>query len=226
MSKPSLISLRPVTISAIWAIAPNAFVISFPRWFEFEAGQVVGIGLHAEDDARIYSIASGMHEQEAEILFDIKPEGYLTPKLADCKPGDTIFVSEPFGSFLGTKEAAWWIAAGTGIAPYRSMLRSGFGAGKWMIHGSRSKDNFYFSEEFSAAMGHHYVRCLSKPEEELPSDFQAFKGRVTDFLGTFDLLEKSLQYYLCGSAEMVIDCRELLLEKKVPYGNILAEVYF
>ena len=226
MAKPSLIQLKPVAISSIRPIAGNAYVLSFRRTFEFEAGQVVGIGLHEADDARIYSIASGIGEDQVDILFDVKPEGYLTPQLAGCKAGDILYISEPFGSFLGTKDPAWWIAAGTGIAPYRSMLRSGFGKGKWLIHGSRTLENFYFSEEFSAALGHHYVRCLSKAEEGTDTDFPAFWGRVTDFLGTFDLLEKNLQYFLCGSAEMVIDCRELLLEKKVPYGNILAEVYF
>ncbi len=228
MGKTSLIQLNPVTISRMLEIAPNAFLLSFPRSFEFEAGQVIGVGLSKFDDARIYSIASGTKEDQIDILFDIKAEGYLTPKLASFKAGDTLFVSEPFGSFHGSENTAWWIASGTGIAPYRSMLRSGFGGGKWVIHGSRTEASFYFADEFSNAFGHHYVRCLSQkniPSDAMP-DKQIFKGRVTQFLETFDILQKELQYFLCGSAEMVIECRELLLEKKVPYGNIMAEVYF
>ena len=34
------------------------------------------------------------------------------------------------------------------------------------------------------------------------------------------------KYYLCGSAEMVVECREILLGKGIAFSNIVAEIYF
>jgi len=215
------ISLKPVTISHITAISRDAYVLSFPRSLEFQAGQVIAIGLNEEDDPRVYSIASGCDDPMIDILFNIKPEGHLTPSLARMKAGDTIWISQAFGSFLGNTGPACWIAAGTGIAPFRSMLRSGQFMDKTMIHGGRYLDSFYFSSEFSAVLGEKFVRCCS---QEIAKD--TYHGRVTAYLESMTDLPEDMSYYLCGSAEMVIECREILLLKGIAFMNIHSEVYF
>jgi ferredoxin--NADP+ reductase len=35
-----------------------------------------------------------------------------------------------------------------------------------------------------------------------------------------------VKYYLCGKALMVVEVRDLLIEKGVDYANIIAEIYF
>ncbi len=223
MARPRSIQANPYTVVRNLEITPGSYLLSVPRDFDFKAGQVVGIKLEADEDARVYSIASGEKDPEIELLFNVKPGGYLSPRLAALRPGDTLFMSQPFGSFLGTTKSAWWIASGTGIAPYRSMLRSGYGTDKFLMHGSRYPDDSYFRDEFEQALGHHYIRCISQGEI---SGKGMFAGRVSDFIKTFDLLDPQQIYYLCGRAEMVIDCREELLKKGVGYGQIVAEVYF
>ena len=39
-------------------------------------------------------------------------------------------------------------------------------------------------------------------------------------------LDPVLKYYLCGSAEMVVDTRDILIEKGIPFENIVSEIYF
>ena len=85
-------------------ISPGVHVISFLRDFEFVPGQVVKIAIDKTVAPRIYSICSGNKENEIRILFNIKDDGYLTPKLATFIPGDQILVSQPYGTFPGTKE--------------------------------------------------------------------------------------------------------------------------
>ena len=104
-------------------ISPGVFVLSYRRKHEFIPGQVVKIALDREQPPRIYSICSGNHEKEIRILFNIKEDGYLTPKLAALVPGDRLLVSKPYGSFTGTAGPAFWIATGTGIAPFYSMFQ-------------------------------------------------------------------------------------------------------
>lgn len=41
-----------------------------------------------------------------------------------------------------------------------------------------------------------------------------------------DTLPRNYMYYLCGGGMMVIDVRDLLIEKGIPFGNILSEIYF
>ncbi len=202
-------------------IAPNVYLLSFKRDFNFKAGQWIAISLKKEKNPRLYSIASGTQNEEINILYDIKPDGALTPNMATLKKGDVIYVSEADGSFYGNNESAWWIAAGTGIAPFRAMLESGFGKNKKLLQGSRTLNKFYFQKEFLNALGNNYIRCCSQEKGN-----GIFEGRVTDYLKKLDYLPSNEKYYLCGSSEMVVDTRDLLVSKGVPFGNIIAEIYF
>lgn len=201
-------------------ISPGVHVISFARNFDFLPGQVVKIGIDTEHPPRIYSICSGNTEDEVRILFNIKEDGFLTPKMAAMIPGDKLLVSKPYGSFLGTGEPAWWIATGTGIAPFYSMFRSGMKQDKKLIHGVSYLNQFYFEDELEWELGENYVRCCSRE-----SSCDVVPGRVTQYLAGLDNLP-DVKYYLCGKALMVVEVRDLLIEKGVRYENILAEIYF
>lgn len=219
-SKPN-VKFKSVTILSNTEISPNVFLLSFKRDFDFRAGQVLGIAVSPNDDARLYSIASGENDLTIDLLYNIKPGGKLTPNLAILKPGDTLWITVPFGTYSGSDEPAYWIAAGTGIAPFYSMYRSGMGGNKTLIHGSRTLDAFYFSEKLVDDFGPRYVRCCSQQEGE-----GVFHGRVTQFLENSDNLPEDQKYYLCGSAEMVVECRDILLSKGIPFSHVVAEIYF
>jgi len=201
-------------------ISPGVHVISFKRDFDFAPGQVVKVAIDNSNPPRIYSICSGNKEQEIQILFNVKEGGYLSPKLATVIPGDKILVSKPYGSFLGTKEKAWWIATGTGIAPFYSMFKSGLAGNKKLIHGVRYLSQFYFEDNFEWVLKENYTRCCSQE-----SSCDVYPGRVTDFLKNMEQLP-DIKYYICGQALMVVEVRDLLIEKGIKYENILAEIYF
>jgi ferredoxin--NADP+ reductase len=155
------------------------------------------------------------------VLFNVKHDGHLTPKLAGMIPGMKIWATKPYGSFTDTKKPAWWIATGTGIAPFYSMFRSGMAENKTLIHGVRKLNQFYFEDELEWAMGDRYIRCCSQEES-----CNVFPGRVTKYLSERNDLPATINYYLCGKALMVVEVRDLLIAKGVPYQNILAEIYF
>ncbi len=219
-SKPN-VKFQPVTILSNSEIAPNVFILSFKRNFDFRAGQVLGLAQSPADDARLYSIASGENDANINILYNIKPGGKLTPNLAILKPGDILWITVPFGTYAGAAEQAYWIAAGTGIAPFISMHRSGLGGNKTLIHGSRTLDGFYFRESLTADFGNRYVLCCSQEEGE-----GVYPGRVTQYLEELADLPTDQKYYLCGSAEMVVECREILLARGISFSHIVAEIYF
>ncbi len=201
-------------------IAGDVFVLSLERKFDFTAGQVVGIHFEPRPDARLYSIASGQNDKELKILFNVQPGGLLTPRLAACKKGDFLYVSTPFGWFTCNNEPAWWIASGTGIAPFASMFHSGLSENKTLVHGGRNKESFYFQKDFKI-MNERYIRCCSGEFKE-----GLYHGRLTRFLENHEDLPVSQTYYLCGRVEMIVEVRDILLNKGIPYRNILSEIYF
>ncbi len=202
-------------------IAPGAYLLSFRRTFEFQPGQVVAISVAAETKPRLYSIASGNRDPEVRILYNIKPGGTLTPELAKLKPDDVIYVSEPFGKFLPDGNPVWWIATGTGIAPFASMLYSGVEKVQRVIHGCRFASGFYFDKDFQQRFGDRYTRCVSREHAE-----DLFHGRVTDYLRQLPSIETNASYYLCGSSEMVVEVRDILIERGVGFTQIIAEIFF
>lgn len=208
-------------ISAVNRIAPDVYVLSFPRDFEFTAGQVVAIDIVPYGLPRLYSIASGEKEDTIDILFDEKSDGRLTPALSKLNQGDSVYVSEPFGTFSTAVGEAWWIASGTGIAPFVSMTRSGLAADKRLIHGGRYDENFYFAGLLEKLMPGNYIRCCSQQADSL-----YYKGRLTHWLKNQETLPTNIKFYLCGSAEMVVEVRDLLISKAVPFQNIISETYF
>ncbi len=212
--------LKEYRVTSNIEISPEVYVISVKRDFEFTPGQVVKLALDGESPPRIYSLCSGNQDSNASILFNIKEKGSLTPRLAKRRPGDKVLMSAPYGSFTGDEGPAWWISSGTGIAPYYSMLRSGLGMNKKLIHGVRFLNQFYFEDELARKMGDDYIRCCSR--ESAPG---IFGGRITTYIDHLENLP-DLNYYLCGSALMVVEVRDLLIARGVPYEKIVAEIYF
>ena len=201
-------------------ISPDVHLISFQRDFDFIPGQVVKIAADKTHPPRIYSICSGNSDYEVSILFNVKEDGFLTPKMAGMIPGDKILVSKPYGSFTGSKEKAWFIATGTGIAPFYSMIKSGLGKDITLVHGVKFLNQFYFEDELDEMLGESYIRCCSREKS-----CNTFPGRVTDYIEQQQNLP-DVKYYLCGQAHMVVDMRDLLISKEVKFENILSEIYF
>lgn len=202
-------------------IAPGIFILTFKRFSDFIPGQVVKITTNLAIAPRMYSIASASHDKNISIIYDIKPFGELTNILKDQTSGSELLVSLPFGQFFCKENDAWWIATGTGIAPFYSMAFSGNSFKNTLIHGVRRPEQFIFKEEFSEKLQSNYIRCCSGNKSD-----GAYFGRVTDYLEQLPHLPSDKKFYLCGSAEMVVDVRDILISRGVVYGNIFSEIYF
>ncbi len=221
MQKRKQKELYPVRVLSKKEIAPGVFTLETEKQFDFIPGQVVAIAMDKKEEPRLYSIASGNNANHIRILFDVNPEGLLTPGLAAIQPGDYLLMSSPFGRFLGTEEPAWWIATGTGVAPFISMAESGLGKNKTLLHGARTSGEFWFSDYFTETMQENYLRFASR--ETVPG---IQTGRLTQWLNMQSNLPTNIKYYLCGSANMVVEVRDILVSKGIPYENVIAEIYF
>ncbi|WP_297526539.1 ferredoxin--NADP reductase [Thiohalobacter sp.] len=97
----------------------------------FKAGQFVRVGLDLEGErvARPYSLVNAPGERPAEILFNVVPEGPLSPRLAELAPGDRLWIGPQANGFLVLDEipdadSLWLLATGTGLGPFLSILKT------------------------------------------------------------------------------------------------------
>ena len=202
-------------------VAPGTFLLRCARRADFQPGQVLGATTERAIAPRLYSIASGVDDDFFELLFDIVPNGLLTPRLARLAAGDRLFLSAPSGAFLDGDEPGAWLASGTGIAPFVSMARSGLAGNKLLVHGARGQSYFFFYDYLAQLMQERYLRCSSRDRAE-----GLYPGRLTAWVEAQAELPRTWRYLLCGSAEMVVEVRDLLLGRGLPFSSISGEIYF
>lgn len=114
-----------------WTDRLFSFRVTRPQSLRFRSGEFVMIGLL--DDAgkpllRAYSIASPSWDEELEFYSIKVPDGPLTSRLQHIRPGDQIILRpKPVGTLvldaLMPGERLWFLATGTGIAPFASLMR-------------------------------------------------------------------------------------------------------
>ena len=212
--------LQAVRVTQNVEVAPGIYRLSFPRSWEFIPGQCLALTMDPRRPSRFYSIARGAAEPLVEVLYDLVPDGELTPRLAVLAPGDEVFCSAPFGAFRDVEGPSCWIATGTGIAPFVSMARSRGAAGKLLLHGSRSVAGLVEKQMFTSLLGDRYVPCCTREAAE-----GVFPGRTTAWLAD-RRLPAAERFLLCGNSEMVVEARDILIGRGVPFTDVVAEIYF
>lgn len=200
-----------------------AFVIRLERnGMEFLPGQHIVAGIKGDYNTREYSIYSGAKDPYLEILVKEVPEGYLTRKLKKLAPGDKMNIYGPMGYFIIDPEKIKthqfvFIASGTGIAPFKSFIKSHKELDYKILHGIRYGEETYESSDYDSE---RYISCTSR------DDKGKFKGRVTDYLKQNDFSDNTL-FYFCGNSEMIFDAMQILSSKGiVERERMFNEVYF
>lgn len=209
-------------VENIKQLTENTFVLSLPQSrFKFEAGQHVSISIKGDYQSREYSIYSPENGKNLEVLVKEVEGGYFSPKLKHLKIGEHVEVHGPFGKFgLDTKNKDnhkhVFIASGTGIAPFHSIVKSNPGLDYSIIHGVRYLNEAYEIEEYDRE---RITVCTSRDKNG------DFSGRLTEFLKNTDF-EKNTSFYLCGNSDMIFDAMEILKSKGFNRESVTVEVYF
>lgn len=129
--KITLPDAQTVTQVRHWTERLFSFRVTRPRSLRFRAGEFVMLGLLGDNGRpllRAYSIASPTWDEELEFYSIIVPDGPLTSRLKDIKEGDEIILRpKPVGTLVHDAllpgKRIWFLATGTGIAPFASLVR-------------------------------------------------------------------------------------------------------
>jgi ferredoxin/flavodoxin---NADP+ reductase len=210
-------------VISVTHLTDSVFVLRLARnGLVFKAGQYIVLGFPGERIAREYSIYSAEQDEYIELLIREVDQGDMSRRLKQLSPGDKLEISGPFGFFVLTKQVIGadqpvvFVATGTGISPFRSMIRSYTGLDYTLLHGVRYRYEAYHRTAYDPA---RFILCLSG-EDRL--DYQ---GRVSDYLAEKQL-DRNALYYLCGNSAMVDDVTDILEVNGILPDQIKTEIFF
>jgi ferredoxin--NADP+ reductase len=207
-------------------VTSDTFVLRTERKdLKFEAGQLVSLGPRGLGVNREYSLYSSEKDPHLDFLIRKVQNGTVSLALSKLKKGDNVFILGPYSDFrlknLATsRRPLWFVATGTGIAPFCSMVRSNADLNYRMIHGVRTLGERYDHEQYAPD---RYIACIS--EDKISAGPGLYQGRVTEFLRTVELPENGM-FYLCGNNKMITDAYRLLRDRGVSSDDIQSEVFF
>ena len=109
----------------------HSIALDLPAWQGHRAGQHVDIRLTAPDGyqaQRSYSIASGPEDSRLVVTVERLDDGEVSPYLVDeLMVGDEVELRGPIGGYFVWERSfggpLLLIAGGSGVVPFRSMLR-------------------------------------------------------------------------------------------------------
>jgi ferredoxin-NADP reductase len=192
------------------------------------------------EDRRSYSISSApLLNEPLSITIKKIPNGEYSRKLVyHAKAGDELLTIGASGFFtlpadLSTYGQLFFIAAGSGITPIFSLIKTVLGqyAGirVVLIYSNRSKENTIFRKELEALAIQYKERFII--EWLFSTSLHLEKARLSKWL-----LEKLLQrylvlpaaanlFYLCGPYDFMRMATIELLEDGMPAANIRKEIF-
>src|SRR5580704_4726846 len=185
------------------------------RHFEFEAlgverlafvpGQFTSFTevIGGKEITRAYSMASAPSgTNRFELCLNRVEPGHLSPRLFGMQPGDCIQMRQPLGLFVLRQPPrdSIFVATGTGIAPFRSMLQAHLKASSsefTLLFGVRYESHLLYNEELKQMeLRYPHFRfwpTLTRPD----AAWKGRQGRVQAHLAEAIGARRDVDFYLC-----------------------------
>ena len=225
--------LQTVTQVTHWTDRLFSFRVTRPQSLRFRSGEFVMIGLAGDNGKpilRAYSIASPAWDEELEFYSIKVPDGPLTSRLQHIEVGQPIILRpKPVGTLvhdaLKPGKRLWFLATGTGFAPFASLLREPETWEKYdsvvMMHTCREAGELEYGRQLVADLRDdpligeligdklHYYPTTTR--EQSP-----FMGRITDNLTSGKVFaDLGLEGPLDPARDRAMVCGSLAFNKDV-----------
>ncbi|MEE2862243.1 MAG: ferredoxin--NADP reductase [Pseudomonadota bacterium] len=231
---------QTVTEVKHWTDSLFSFRVTRPASLRFRSGEFVMIGLPGDNGKpilRAYSIASPNWDDGLEFYSIKVPDGPLTSRLQHIKPGDQIILRpKPVGTLvldaLLPGKRLWFLATGTGIAPFASLMRDPETYERYeqvvMMHTCRTAEELVYGAELVDNLRHDpllaemYGEDFAKRLLYYPTTTREpspFMGRITDNLTSGKVLTdlnlppispETDRAMICGSLAFNVDVKAVL----------------
>jgi len=202
--------------------------------FRFLPGQFVNVTIELPDKGRArraYSIGSSPLDPDLVLTVKRMEPGLLSQYLCDeIKAGDVLHIRGPYGRFtLETAADAVFIAAGSGIVPFRSMwryiLQTRADMKCCLLYASRSLGHVIYRDELKALTQARIrvVHTFTRTDDPLWAGHsrRIDLEMIDEFVG--DVTEKI--FYVCGPPEFCRTAAGHLTKLNVDNERIKMEQY-
>ena len=200
--------------------------------FEYHPGQAVMVGLPGQRRAP-YSIAAAPHDAESDGCLEllVGTEGNSPEFQHALEPGVRLDVHGPVGQFTFAPRAGErrfaFIAAGTGIAPLRAMLRAALldsGHDVTMVYSARMPDEFAYHDELLAlARAGRITLHLSATRLHAVRGWKEGRGRIGREHVQQIVRQGAPLCFICGPTPFVAGTRRMLLDAGLPQDRVRVE---
>jgi benzoate/toluate 1,2-dioxygenase reductase subunit len=163
------------------------------------------------------------------LIRDI-PSGLMSTWLRNAAPGVVLDMTGPAGAFYlrDINRPALFLAGGTGLAPFLSMLgrlaETGTPQPVHMVYGVTNDTDLVAVDTLAAYAaridGFTFTTCVASPSSDHPR-----KGYVTDHLGPDALNGGDVDIYLCGPPAMVDAVNQWLRQQGLAPANFYYEKF-
>lgn len=206
-------------------------VVEVPNAVHFLPGQYVRLQAPGLDSWRSYSMANESDQCQLNFYIRLVSDGQFSAWLLnEAKVGAELEVSAPRGAFFLRSQAQprLFIAGGTGLGPFLSMLRSmpeqngaGASAPIHLLAGFRSGQHVFALEELEqlqSRLPHLQVQLAT--EADAPEGCHT--GYATELVSQLELAANT-QVYVCGPPPMVEAARTAVLAAGINKDHIYCE---
>lgn len=225
----------PCRIAELEKLAPDVLRVKLrlppTSNFSFIPGQYIDV-IGINGTRRSYSLAN---KRSSEKLLELHIRAVDGGTMSDywfnhAKLNDLLRLNGPLGTFF-LRECKntdiFFLATGTGIAPFKAMLES-------LIHvpedqqphsitvlwGGRQPEDFYI--DIAAIPGkHRYIPVISRPNKT----WTGAKGYVQEILLSTAPDLSNAAVYACGSNNMIHDAKQLLINAGLPSARFYSDAF-
>lgn len=204
-------------------LSQTTFMLTVERpSIDIKAGQCFNIGTNEAGVNREYSMYSDANADHVQFLIKEVEFGVVSPRIASLAVGDEVELEGPYGEFCienaidrGDKSFTF-IGTGTGIAPFRSFIKSFSGFDYRVIHGIRYEEEQYHRDDYATDT---YTPCISRPANG------ATPMRVTDFIKKHPINDNST-VFICGNRKMISEVFDICRNQGIGGDRLFTEVFF
>lgn len=246
-------SFTPATVIENYQWTERLFSLKLKSKLQpFIAGQFVRLQVVVDGEAiaKSYSLVNSSSEADAEIYFNIVPDGKVSTALGALQTGDTLEISQPAVGFFTLAEVPdakhlWMLATGTGLGPYLSILKEDTVWQRFekivLVHAVPLAKELVYSKLIQHFQNDHpdqfqFISIVSREDHA-----DSLNGRIPHLIESKQLEERASlvisredsHIMLCGNSGMLNDSKKLLKEQRDmdrhlrhKAGHVSAEQYF
>lgn len=225
----------PCRIAALDRLAPDVMRVKLrlppTANFTFIPGQYIDV-IGINGTRRSYSLANGYFLNSLlELHVRAVPGGIMSDYwFNQAKPNDLLRLNGPLGTFFLRDNAnadVFFLATGTGIAPFKAILESLTQMPEvqqpnsiTVLWGGRKPEDLYIDVETFSGQ-HRYIPVISRSEEV----WKGGKGYVQDYLLSMTPDLSNAAVYACGSDSMINSAKQSLCSAGLPSKRFYSDAF-